>query len=80
MVGKSLSMTASPLPLLVGGTLTATIYENLICPLHHPVQMLIQVPGKHDLSSIAQIVPEFYYPDFFLADRSWGSYRNSLGH
>lgn len=42
--------------------------------------MLIQVLGKHDLSSTAQIVPEFYYPDFLLAVRGGGSYRNNLGH
>lgn len=29
--------------------------------------MLIQMLGKHDLSSTAQIAPEFYYPDFLLA-------------
>lgn len=33
--------------------------------------MLIQVLGKHDLSSPVQIVPEFYYPDFPLAV-GWG--------
>lgn len=42
--------------------------------------MLIQVLGKHDLSSPVQIVPEFYYPDFPLAVRGGGSYRNNLGH
>lgn len=74
-------MTAFPLPTpsLVASPPTATI-EEFNLPARSPVQMLIQVLGKHDLSSPAQIVPEFYYPDFPLAVRAGGSYRNNLGH